>query len=64
MNNDHVSCKNCGASFHKEDLQRSCGNCFACFSCEIYVCPVCEHEIVVRPMKKKGDLQEGSGNST
>lgn len=48
-----VTCKTCGQSFKKEDLKRSCGNCFACFSCEIYICYNCEAEIVVVPMQKK-----------
>lgn len=48
-----VSCTACGHSYKKGDLKRSCGNCFACVSCEIYICPNCDAEIVVVPMKKK-----------
>lgn len=47
-----LTCKNCGESFEKGSLQRDCANCFACTGCEIYVCPNCRHEIVVKPIKK------------
>lgn len=51
---DHlVQCEHCGMVYDKEDLRRSCSNCFACVSCEIYLCPGCKNEIVVKPMKKK-----------
>jgi len=55
VNNEEelVICPECGNSFRKVDLKRSCGNCFACLSCEIYICDHCEAEIVVQPMKKK-----------
>lgn len=62
MNQEPVVCKHCGNHFDKDDLQRSCGNCFACLSCEIYVCPICAAEIVVRPMRRKGEVYE-TGNS-
>ena len=48
-----VQCAECKSEFNKGDLQRSCSNCFACTSCEIYICPNCGAEIVVKPMKKK-----------
>jgi len=48
-----VSCKECGKSFSKDDLSRSCSNCFVCASCEIYICPGCRAEIVVREAQKK-----------
>ncbi len=44
-------CNHCNGSFEKGSLQRDCGNCFACTGCEIYICPNCRHEIVVKPVK-------------
>lgn len=48
-----IYCKTCDKTFNKNDLQRSCSNCFACASCEIYICPECRYEIVVKEMQKK-----------
>ncbi len=48
-----VECKICGNKFKKEDLMKSCSNCFACTGCEAYICPVCDNEIVVVPIKRK-----------
>jgi hypothetical protein len=53
LDKDLVECKNCGKSFKKKDLDRSCSNCFACTSCETYICPECGNEIVVIPIKRK-----------
>jgi hypothetical protein len=47
-----VYCRECGETFTKDDLQRSCSNCFVCTSCEIYICPVCRFEIVVKEVQK------------
>jgi hypothetical protein len=52
-NNTDVICPSCNKHFMKDSLVRSCGNCFACTACEIYICPLCRNEIVVKPMKKK-----------
>jgi len=49
---EHISCSNCGTQYLKEELDRDCGNCFSCTGCEVYICPNCRHEIVVKPMKK------------
>jgi hypothetical protein len=51
--NNIIVCPDCGQSFDKEDLTRSCGNCFACIGCEIYNCPNCRASIVVKPMKER-----------
>lgn len=48
-----VNCNHCSNSYIKDDLKRSCSNCFACLSCEIYICPNCKNEIVVKAMKKR-----------
>ena len=50
----HVTCAHCSTTFLIEDLQRTCGNCFACSGCLIYVCSVCKSEIVVKQMKPIG----------
>lgn len=49
---EHIICKNCGTQYQKDELDRDCGNCFACTGCEIYICPSCRHEIVVKPVQK------------
>jgi len=45
------TCEKCGFRFSNLDLPRPCSNCFACTGCEIYICPACENEVVVKPMK-------------
>lgn len=45
-------CRDCGFKFSNLDVRRICCNCFACTGCEIYVCPECEVEVVIKPMKK------------
>lgn len=47
-----LNCPNCKNQYAKDELQRDCGNCFACTGCEIYICPNCRREIVVKPIKK------------
>lgn len=49
---DLVTCLSCNNQYAKDDLQRSCGNCFACTGCEIYICPNCRRQIVIKPVKK------------
>lgn len=51
--NIKIHCANCNSDFDKEDLQRSCANCFACTNCEIYICANCRSGIVVKPMKER-----------
>lgn len=46
------TCGNCGFQFSNFDLPRACSNCFACTGCEIYICPSCEKEVVIKPMKQ------------
>lgn len=48
-----VICKECGEKFKKDDLQRSCSNCYVCSNCEIYICPECRSEIVIKEAHKK-----------
>ncbi len=45
-------CKTCGFEFSNLDVERVCSNCFACTGCEVYTCPSCGSEVVVKPMKK------------
>jgi len=49
MNSRMIKCTECGFEGDREYLERSCGNCFACMGCEIYYCPRCGEEIVIRP---------------
>jgi predicted Zn-ribbon and HTH transcriptional regulator len=48
----YYRCTNCGFEFSNLDVSRVCSNCFACTGCEIYTCPNCEIEVVVKPMKQ------------
>ena len=45
-----IICQNCGFSFQKGDLGRECSNCFACTGCEIYLCPNCSKDIIIKPI--------------
>lgn len=53
----YILCHNCGSSFEKNLFYRNCSNCFACTGCEIYTCPHCAGEIIVKP-KKEAPKQE------
>ncbi len=44
-------CQECNFRFSNEDVPRTCSNCFACTGCEIYICPSCGSEVVIKPMK-------------
>ncbi len=46
------TCKNCNFRFSNLDVMRTCSNCFACTGCEIYTCPACHNEVIVKEMKK------------
>jgi len=45
-----ITCGNCGFSFRRGNLDKQCSNCFACTGCEIYLCPNCDNEMVIRPI--------------
>ncbi len=45
-------CDSCGFKFSNLDVRRTCSNCFACTGCEIYICPECNAEVVIKPIKK------------
>ncbi len=47
------TCSNCNFQFSNLDVPRSCSNCFACIGCEIYICPQCEQEVVIKPVRKR-----------
>jgi predicted Zn-ribbon and HTH transcriptional regulator len=47
-----LGCKYCGFQFSNLDVDKTCSNCFACTGCEIYICPSCKNEVVVKPVKK------------
>ena len=44
-------CPHCGTSFDRDLYNRNCSNCFACTGCEIYICPECASEVIVKPKK-------------
>ena len=46
------TCEECGFEFSNLDVQRICSNCFACTGCEVYLCPGCGVEVVIKPLKK------------
>lgn len=52
-----LTCKHCGKTFSKLELQIYCGNCFGCTGCERYVCPNCEGDIVVKAVRKIGEAR-------
>lgn len=54
------TCNSCGFQFSNFDVDRTCSNCFACTGCEIYICPECGEEVVVKPMKPM--KREASGH--
>jgi len=45
-----VKCIHCSSSYIKDELDKFCCNCFCCTGCEIYICPNCNKEIIVRPI--------------
>lgn len=45
-------CPHCQTDFKKGDAERLCSNCFACSGCEIYCCPNCSEEVVIKPKKQ------------
>ena len=47
-----ILCHNCGTTLERDVSYRLCSNCFACTGCEIYTCPGCGTELVVRPKKE------------
>lgn len=47
------TCINCNFQFSNLDVPRACSNCFACTGCEIYICPQCSEEVVIKPVKKR-----------
>lgn len=48
----HYKCNKCGFTFTNLEVSRVCNNCFACTGCEIYVCPSCGQEVVIKAVKK------------
>ena len=45
------NCFDCGFEFSNLDVPRTCSNCFACTGCEIYICPSCGEEVVIKPIE-------------
>jgi len=58
---DIIVCSNCSNSFDKETVRQKCSNCFACTGCEIYFCPFCGSEAILRLPKK---ISLNNGKST
>jgi predicted RNA-binding Zn-ribbon protein involved in translation (DUF1610 family) len=46
------TCNSCGFQFSNLDVDRNCSNCFACTGCEMYNCPSCGEEVVIKPMRQ------------
>lgn len=51
-------CSNCGKEFSNLDAERLCSNCFACTGCEMYTCPWCGNEVVIKPIRNNPELGE------
>lgn len=45
-------CNKCGFCFSNLDVEKICSNCFACTGCEMYLCPLCHSEVIVKPVKQ------------
>ncbi|MFZ5942130.1 MAG: hypothetical protein ACOYXB_16305 [Bacteroidota bacterium] len=43
-----VECPVCRSVWNTADLEKSCGNCFACTGCEMWVCAGCSNQIIIR----------------
>jgi len=50
-----ILCHNCGTSIERDLSYRLCSNCFACTGCEIYTCPDCATELIVKQKKTERD---------
>lgn len=50
----YYRCNSCSYEFSNLDVDRTCSNCFACTGCEIYICPSCNSEVVIKPVKPMG----------
>lgn len=50
----YYTCTACGHGFSNLDADRECSNCFACTGCEIYYCPSCRQEVVIKPKRPMG----------
>ncbi len=59
-----IVCPGCGFTFERDDVVRQCSNCFACTGCEIYLCPKCGNEIVVKPIGEPRRRSNLSGTIT
>ena len=57
-----ILCHNCGTSFERDLFYRNCSNCFACLGCEIYTCPGCAIEIIVKSKIQNLDNKEYNKN--
>lgn len=44
-------CNLCDSEFNSLDVQKLCSNCFACTGCEIFICPGCGSEVVVKAIQ-------------
>jgi hypothetical protein len=49
---DNIICGECGFKFDRSSENKHCSNCFACTGCEIYYCPGCDNEIIIKSVKK------------
>lgn len=56
--NDKINCESCGYSASKSVFLKSCGNCFACTGCEIYICPECSGETIMKPIDKSRSFRK------
>ena len=45
-------CNFCGIKFSRDEAIKVCSNCFACTGCEIFICPGCGEEVVIKAIKK------------
>jgi len=56
---DFLICGRCRFKFERSKEFKHCSNCFACTGCEIYYCPRCDNEIVIKPVRLAGEKAKG-----
>jgi predicted RNA-binding Zn-ribbon protein involved in translation (DUF1610 family) len=48
----NYTCPLCGANFNSLNAEKVCSNCFACTGCEIFICPTCGQEAIIKDLKR------------
>lgn len=57
VESDHIICDRCNYKFERNSENKNCCNCFVCTGCEIYYCPQCDEEIIIKPVRQIRDAE-------